>query len=96
MHVGSVYVVQVGMEAGSWHLVSFSITLHLISFFLIFFTFMCMCMFKCLHVYGYQVHVWWPLRSELHSRVLVNHHVLRTEALLALEPSLQPHLYLIF
>lgn len=68
---------QVGTEAGSWHLVSFSITLHFISFFLIFFTFMCMC--KCLHVYGYQMHVWQPPRSELHSRMIVNHHVLRTK-----------------
>lgn len=75
--VGSVCVAQVDMEAGSCHLVSFSFTLHLISFFLIFFTFVCMC--NCLHVYGYQVHVWWPLRSELHSRVVVNHLVLGTE-----------------
>lgn len=77
MYVGNVYVVQVGTEARSWHLVSFSITLLLASFFLIFFTFMCMC--KCLHVYGYQVHVWRPLRSELHARVIVNHHVLGTK-----------------
>lgn len=46
-------------------------------FFLNFFTFMCTC--KRLHVYRYQVHVWRSLRSELHSRVIVNHHVLRTE-----------------
>lgn len=34
MYVGNVYVVQVGTEARSWHLVSFSITLLLASFFL--------------------------------------------------------------